>query len=91
MEIRNRVPVFPIKKNIAYEEACMKKLEQEPAQQEVSTRRLETLTDGIFALAMTLLFHIFSVCCTVAWLLARRVMGSEGNRRGSLAVTYYRY
>jgi hypothetical protein len=33
----------------------MKEPEHIPAQHEVSTNRLETLTDGIFAIAMTLL------------------------------------
>ena len=33
----------------------MKGLEHIPAQHEVSTNRLETLTDGIFAIAMTII------------------------------------
>ena len=39
----------------------MKEPEHIPAQHEVSTNRLETLTDGIFAIAMTLLVFGLSI------------------------------
>ena len=39
----------------------MKEPEHIPAQHEVSTHRLETLTDGIFAIAMTLLVFGLSI------------------------------